>query len=438
MVKKVEEPRTRKVRVNEQRSYVDEEPIEEVEVIEEAETEPNPIQTFLQSIDNSRSLTMKVFLLPNFYKDGKRSIRANERPFVTQFPFSNEDITDYQQRIQQACPAGGMFQIELREGWQMVRIWEEPIAPAPGYQASGTAQEQRTYPIIVNPAMNPAPVSQPAVNPADMMREQMGLAKDLVAMAKDLAPPAPIVNVGEQQNNGDKSVGERIIESLTLKALESDKVPVDRLLEAIGGGRKDPSIWEGVLEVAKIFAPTIDRIAQQFLANQQRAAMSVSGPQSAPGAQPLQALSSGVEGAPEGSNAQDGVQQIDPISRDWFQVIIRMLEDCTRHVELASVGGGSKSVLPSAEAVIELAERYPERLGPTIQQLLAASPAQVLDLCSMMLDERGRAHIEQVLKPAPASVEWIRLLQEECKRIIEDARQDAETETDAAPSRDMA
>lgn len=427
MVKKVpaaDTPKTRKVRVHEQRTYVDEEPVIDVEAEDVIEVEEaNPIQAFLSAIDNSRSLTMKVFLLPNFYKDGKRSIRANERPFVTQFPFSNEDIQDYQQKIQQACPAGGMFQIELREGWQVVRIWEEPIAAAPGYQEpSAATRQQNTYPIIVNPAMNPQP--PPAASPVDVMREQMSLAKDLVSMAKDLAPVAPVVHVGNgtSAEPGERPLEEKLFETVLIKALESGKTPIEKVLDAMSGRRSEPGVMEMVLEVAKVFAPTIDRITQEFIAMQKQArAQAPQQAAAAPanlGTLPAEPVS--TESATEGE-PQSPQPAPDPASRAWFKTLVRALEDCTEHVELQKVSADSISVVPAAEAIADLVDRFPEQLEATITQVLETSPEQVLELAAMMLGEQGRAHIEAHLKPFPVALTWIAELQETCKNILSEA-----------------
>lgn len=430
-------PETKTVEVLERHHYT-----KEVPIIEEAtaaiveDEQPDIFSTFNEIVSTNESALLRIWLLPKYDIDGRASIHATDREYCGSIPYNSDNAVLLDQ-IQGRVPMGGMVQLELfangairKRG--LLRLIKQTVPINSNYTPQGTH-------LVINQPQAPSPAQQ-SINPADMMREQMGLAKDLVAMAKDLAPAAPIVNVGEQQqSNSDKPLEERLFEAVALKALESDKVPIDRLLDALGGGgrHKEPSIMEGVLEILKAFAPTIDKVVQQVMAAQQRATMSAAGVSSAPGVQPAQLSGAQVDGsriAPEGQGEPS--QAVDPIARDWFQVIIRMLEDCTRHVELASVGGGGKSVLPSAEAVIELAERYPEQLGPTIQTLLTSEPIQVIDLCCMMLDERGQAHVNTVLRPAPATVEFIGLLQEECKRIIEDAKE--QIEVDATSLGDVA
>jgi hypothetical protein len=291
-----------------------------------------------------------------------------------------------------------------------------------GYTPTGT------HLVINQPAANvqAAPVTAPMT-----MVEQAESFLKVADVIKRLQPEQTTMVQQREATSESQPLEERLFQAITLKALESDKVPIDRLLDAIGGNRhKEPGIMEGILEILKAFAPTIDKVVQQVLATQ-RAAMSTAGVSSASPGNPARLSGAPVESAPEGSNSQDGVSQaVDPIARDWFQVMIRLLEDCTRHVELASVGGGAKSVVPSAEAIVELMERYPEQLGPTIGQLLSASPEQVIDMCCMMLDERGQQHVNSVLRPAPTALTWIGELQGECNKIISDAAEDAKEEDD--------
>lgn len=424
MVKKIEEPKTRKVRVNEQRSYVDEEVIEEAvdaELVED--TEINPIQAFLQGIDNSRQLTMKVFLLPNFYKDGKRSIRANERPFVTQFPFSNDDIQDYQQRIQQACPSGGMFQIELREGWQMVKIWEEPISQAPGYQPGNNPPHPSTsYPIIVNPAMNPQPA--PVADPMVMIERQAESFLKVAQVIKQLQPeqqPVP-VTVNE---NPERPLQERLVEGLVLKLVENDKLPGDRLdkvLDALGGRPETNWVESLLTAVGPQIGTVLANIAPGINALLFRLAGS---PQTTSPSPVVTATSPGIQ--------QQESLPPDPAQRAWFRVLNRILEDLFYHVECVSSGALGVDVHSSAEAVADLGGRFVEhqQLTTTLAGLISpeTTPEQVIDLCAMMVPQGSDRIL--ALKEMQTAKDWIKELQEETRDIISEQIEIGSQETTA-------
>jgi hypothetical protein len=417
-------PRTRQVR----RSTVEvfEEPIEETVMVDPEPEQPvDPIQAFLSQIDKTRQLTMKVFLLPNFYKDGKRSIRANERPFVTQFGFTVDDIEDYQQRIQQACPAGGMFQIELREGWQMVKIWEEPISALPGYQANSGGSSQPSYPIIVNPAMQPQAPPQAVMSPAEIMREHMSLAKDLVAMAHDLIPPAPVVNVSSPDNGSQEgNIGDRLIEGVLLKALESGKTPIDKVLEVLRPAKE--ASWADALvpigvEFMRSAGPALAQLLSRFAATPPQNALG--GPQAtfAP-----QGMLGGVpepqnapEGQPEAIAPVSGVQPT-PIEQAYLRVVVRMLEDCAEHVSVVPTGVPGVSVASSAEAIVGLVDRFPEQLETTVEALLASEPVQVFELCSLLpplASPQAQAFIGP-LKTNPLALAWVAELQTKAKEFL--------------------
>jgi len=419
--------RTRQVKVNavERREYIEEEPIISVGDDETAQPEwTDPFAAFSEIVVDNQQATIHIWRLPNFDQDGRTSPNGTNREYCGSVLYQDDDDTLLHQ-IQQRVPLGGVVSLELKQGGTfqksgLLRLTKPLTAPA--------STQQSFPPITIN---QPAQVQQ-GMNQLDLVTQQFDMVEKVVGLAQKLIPPAPIINTGEQQpasSNGDKPLEDRIFEALALKALESDKVPMDRLLEALSGRRSEPSIWESIApiigEVIKAFAPSINAVIQRQVAN-------------APGATQPAGIAPAQLGAPIEQEPAPGDQPppvIDPVQRDWFQAMIRLLEDCTRHVELASVGGGSKSVLPSAEAILELAERYPEQLGSTIQILLVASPIEVLDSCAMMLDERGRAHIETALKPFPSSLAWISELQAECKRILADATAEEPTD-DGIPSND--
>lgn len=426
-------PETKTVRVLEQHSYTKEVPIieEATAAIIEEDTQPDIFSTFNEIVSTNESALLRIWLLPKYDIDGRASIHATDREYCGSIPYNSDNAVLLDQ-IQGRVPMGGMVQLELfangairKRG--LLKLIKQAVPISNNYNPPGTH-------LVIN--QPPAPAGAPATAPMTMVEQAESFLK-VADVIKRLQPEQVQSVQRETVDDPSRPIGERILETLTLKALESDKVPIDRLLDAIGGGRKEPSMWEGVMEVIKAFAPTIDKVVSQMMATQaaqQRAILASQGVQTPAPAQSVGQLGEGAETA---SNEQgEASQPVDPISRDWFQLIIRMLEDCTRHVELASVGGGGKSVVPTAESVIELMERYPAELGPTIAQLLTVEPMQVIDLCSMMMVEQPQvqAHIERVLKPSTAAVEWITSLQEECKRIIEDAKQEEDDNEDKKAS----
>lgn len=420
---------TKTVRVIEEHSYEKEVPIieEAVAAKEEEPQVPDIFSTFNEIVSTNQSAILRIWRLPNYEIDGRASTYATDREYCGSVPYSADNAALLDQ-IQGRVPIGGMLQLELfadgavrKRG--LLKLIKAPQAINPTY---GNGQ-QGTHLVINQPAA--ATVPQQQVSPAEVMREHMSLAKDLVAMARDLAPPAPTINLGEARQAEEKPMEERLFEAVLVKALESGKTPVDRVIDALSGRRSEPSTMETILEVVKAFAPTVDKVAQEFISMQRQArAQQAQNAAPAPtqlGNLPTEPVS--AEPVIEGEQQQPS-PPVDPVGRAWMRVLYRLLEDCTEHVALSQVSADRISVIPSAEAIADLADRFPEQLGPTIEQVLAATPDDVLTMCGMLLGEAGRAHIEVHLKPFPAAAAWIEELQTTCKNILSEPDESQEKE----------
>jgi hypothetical protein len=399
-----EAPRTRPVKVSSvtREEYVREDPVidpeDEAGVILEDEAPPDLFSTFNEIAQNNQNSLLRIWRLPNYDIDGKSSTRSTEREYCgsVEYDASAASLID---QIRGRVPEGGMLTLELffnggvrKRGLLRVK---------PQAQAAGTATQHGASVVINQPA------NDAAISPVEMMREQMKLAKDLVSMARDLQPPAPTINVGGATESEANTTQDRLLETVLIKALERDKTPIDRVLEVLSGrGAKEPTLMETLApiigEVLKAFAPTINAAIQR---NAAAAAPGHAPPAAAP---QLATPAGGPVAAPA----------VDPVNRAWFRVVLRMLEDCTEHVELSKVSGDRISVIPSAEAIADLAGRFPEQLTPTIQTLITSTPENVLELCAMMLDAGGQEHIRNNLMPYPAAAAWIAELQTECTRIF--------------------
>ena len=405
--------------------YIREEPADvEIETEAEDATWSDPFASFNEIISTSQNAVLRIWRLPNYDLDGQTAIRGTEREYCGSVPYSTDNAVLLDQ-IQARVPMGGMVSLELFADAAVRKRGLLKLVKYPQNQQQQTSPSNPSF--IINQPTPPVPVVAP-VNPAEVMREHMRLAQDLVQMARDLQPGQP---EGPQQMSAPPPFEDRLFETVLTKALDSDKAPIDKVLDALSGRRAVEPGWAETLmplaiEAMRLFAPAINAFSQRL------AQAPVQGATAAAGAslqQPTAQLGPAVETVPDSApdvNNQPPPPVVDPIQRDWQQAMIRMLEDCTRHVELMSVGGGSKSVIPASESILELYSRYPEQLAQTIAMLLTQSPDQVLDLCCMMLNESGVAHVNSVLKPAESAKKWIEELQGETKRIIEEAQ----TETD--------
>lgn len=417
---------TRKVRVHEQRTYVEEEPIAEDFTEAEFEEIPtNPIEEFLRSIDTDRVLNMHVFALPTFSKDGRFTARHTERSFVTTFPFTNEEVENYRQRVQYCVPQGGHFAFELRERGLIVKAWVEQISPAPGYKP---AQANNGFGFPPPPVINVnSPEQSKPTDSLTMMREQMGLAKDLVAMAKDLTPPPPVVNVGTASDEpAPASLKDKILEGVIMTAFKGDSVPADRfdrVLEVLGGGRPEPSWLDSLMSgIAPHLGNILGQVGPGLNAMLMRLATGAPVEASAP--TPMMATTSGVI-PPE----QTEQAQVDPAEYAWRRVLGRILDDVFEHTAAVTQGRLGIDVHSSAEAVVDLGARFSEnpQITGVIEQLLGASPEQVIALCATMVPPQVQ---ERVLALAQngAAVVWIGELQQETKAILSEPQDGGDTD----------
>lgn len=410
---------TRNVRVSENvhRAYIAEEPIDDAEVIElgeEDEIPPNPIEAFLHSIEVDRNLTLHVWVLPSWEINHQIGVKAADRVFVTAFTFSSEEVETYRQRIQNHYPQGGMFSCELRERGVMVKRWEERIATVPGYEP----QKQNQNPYLVPPPqvnIRMPENGQPAapINPLQVVREQLSTMREMVTIVKELQPPAPVVNVGDQQHAPEKAPFEdRLLETVLVKALESGKAPIDKVLEALTGRRNQPagfmdSVGPVLAEVAKALVPVLSIGIQQYMRTAGAAA----------GAPPP-----GQPGPPLEQPAPPQIPSADPAERAWRRVVQRLLEDCFEHVQVRATSAlDGVNVSTSAESIVDLLDRFPDQLTQMVEMLLSSEPEQVVEMCAMLQSTPEIAEGVMTLKSSPAALAWLVDLQVETKKILADA-----------------
>ncbi len=421
--------KVRKVRVHEQRTYVNEEPIEEEFVEIEAEEIPtDPIADFLEGLDTDRQLTLHVFVHPNFLRDGKIGSRS-ERMFVTSFAFSADEPETYRQRVQYCYPQGGMFSMELRERGVIVKRWEEKLSPVPGYEAPA---KQNGYPFPPPPTVSirmPESQTHEAVSPLQVVRDQFGMMREMVSVMKELTPAPPVVNVGETTRNpnvDERPLGDRILEAVTLKALENKDTPIDRILDALGGGRKEPGWMETfapvLAELAKSLAPAISMGIQAYVRNQTMQAQSVQNGQQPP-------AEGGTNGVPgQAPAALPPSPPMDPAERAWRITVRRLLEDCFEHVSISAVSPDGMSVIPASTNIVDLLDRFQnnEQLVAMVQVLLNADPAEVVDLCAMLQTDETSFNQVTKLKEAPPALVWLKELQEETKKTLAEGSEGGE------------
>jgi len=420
-------PATRKVRVNEQkhqtRTFVEEEPIEsneDVFIVEDEETPPDPLVEFLRSIDNERNVTMHVFILPSYPNDGKAGGRGIDRAYVTSFEFTADETETFRGRVQYCYPQGGMFQFELKEKGVILKKWHEKISPAPGHEPEKKSAYPFPPPPVINIKQNETK-PEPAPNPVAVIKEQLATMKEMVGVVKELMPPAPIVNVGETGNNNssNESATDRLLETVLIKALESGKTSADKVFEYLSNGRRGPtgfmdSLGPVLAEIAKAVAPAIGMGVQQYI----RAAAAGQG-------QPVTAAAPA-----EGTNPQQiAAAPLEPSERAWRRVVQRMLEDCFEHVQIraASAVDGIHTT-PSANAIVDLLDRFPDQLTQMVQMLLSLPPDEVFDMCAMLQPNQQMADGVLALKQFPAALNWLIELQTETKQILSESEGDTNAE----------
>ena len=425
--RKVTKSPTRKVRVNEQqhktRTFIEEEPIEDMDELEieiETEVTTDPIAEFLRSIDEERSVTMHAFVLPVHPVNGKVG-HVSDRAYVTSFQFTGDETETYRSRVQFCYPQGGMFQFELREGGKILKRWNEKITPAPGYEP----EKKSPFPFPPPPVINIKQSEQkaePATNPIQVLKDQFATMKEMVGIVKELMPPAPVVNVGENPNGQqqqERPLEDRLLETVLIKALESGKTPADKIFEFLSNGRNKPSgfmdsLAPVLVELAKGLTPVLSMGIQQYVRS---AAQSQGAAPAAPG-EPIEANPQQITAPPP-----------EPSERAWRRVVQRMLEDCFEHVQIrrASAVDGIHTT-PSANAIVDLLDRFPEQLTQTVHALLDLTPEEVFDTCAMLQPTQQIAEGVMALKSYPAALSWLKELQEETKGILAESAEGGDYE----------
>ncbi len=102
-----------------------------------------------------------------------------------------------------------------------------------------------------------------------------------------------------------------------------------------------------------------------------------------------------------------------------------MLEDCYEHVQIrqASAVDGIHTT-PSANAIVDLLDRFPEQLTQMVHALLELPPDEVFDMCSMLQPNQPLAEGVLALKQYPAAINWLIELQTETKGILSEGGDD--------------
>jgi hypothetical protein len=411
-------PQTRKVRVNEQRSYVDEEiiDIEAEQIAIEEEQPPDPIVEFLRSLDTERVLTLHAFVHPKYEIDGRVGTHA-ERVYVTSFNFTADETETYRSRIQYCYPQGGMFQFELRERGVVLKKWHEKLSAAPGHEAP----PKNPFPFPSPPVINirtPDQKVEPAVSPIQVLKDQFATMKEMVGIVKDLMPPAPVVNVGETtngQSNGDQPLGDRLLETVLIKALESGKTPADKIFEYLANGKREKpgfmdSLGPVLAEIAKGLTPVLSMGIQQYMRSAGAAQAQAQG-------QPAPAVSEPAQ--LEAGSAVPVMPSLDPSERAWRRVVQRMLEDCFEHVQIRAASAvDGINVATAASAIVDLLDRFPEQLTQVVEMLLQSPAEEVIEMCATLQPNPQLAEAVKTLAQQPAALNWIVELQTETKKII--------------------
>ena len=415
--RKVTKTPTRKVRVNEQqhktRTFIEEEPIEDMDELEieiETEVTTDPIAEFLRSIDEERSVTMHAFVLPVHPVNGKVG-HVSDRAYVTSFQFTGDEAETYRSRVQFCYPQGGMFQFELREGGKILKRWHEKITPAPGYEPEKKSPFPFPPPPVINIKQNDTPPA-PAQNPLEMIEQQATMFVKIGEVFKSFQTPPPTI-ITANGASGDSTqdrppLEERLFETVLIKALESGKTPIDKVLEALTGRREKTGFMDSLapvlVELAKGLTPVISMGIQQYVRS---AAQSQGAAPAAPG-EPIEANPQQITAPPP-----------EPSERAWRRVVQRMLEDCFEHVQIRSASAvDGIHTTPSANAIVDLLDRFPEQLTQMVHALLDLTPEEVFDMCAMLQPTQQLAEGVMALKSYPAALSWLKELQEETKGIL--------------------
>jgi hypothetical protein len=419
------EPRTRKVRVIHNESYIDEQPVDESEVeVEEIapETPENTIEEFLRSIESDRQLTLHVFALPNFSRDGRIGIRATERQWVTAFPFTADEVDTYRQTIQFHYPQGGMFALELKDRGKHFKKWEESIAAAPGYQSQQPAQQRGPFPAYPPPAIHVHQQETPPLPQLDPMTQIEKQAETFLKVAqviKQLQPEAPAVAA---ETKSDESMEDKLFSAVLLKAVESKETPIERVLDALAGRNHEPSFMDSLGDFFRAVAPALGPLIEGWVNRMQQSTTTPAQPGATVQAQIPQQL-------PVSTNSEQGesapVIQIDPMTRAYQRTIGRMIEDCAEQT----------GTLASAEAITDVYERFPD-LRVYIDGLLSTKPEEVFDLCAMMMPNPQAVQMVKGLQAVPACVEWIKRLQEDTRETMEIAKENRKAEAEEDENQD--
>jgi len=405
-------PRTRPVRVNQvtRREYIEEEAVDNATITDEDEDEfPDPFGAFNEIVTDSRNAILRIWRLPNYDVDGRTAINGVEREYCGSVVY-NPDNTAMVDQIHGRVPMGGMLSLELfadgavrKRG--LLRLMKNPQAPPAG-----------AGPITIN--QPPAP-ALPMVDPMTVVKQQAESFLAVANVIKQLQPDT----AGNTQRAATIEAPEpvplrdRLLEGVILKMVESPKPDsLERVADLLSGGKESGGWVEAALTtIGPHLGTFLTQIGPGLSAYLMRLASG--GPVAAP-----------ATAAPQLNPQQPpGAPAMEPGERAWRRVMGRLLDDLFEHVNLVQSGQLGLDVHSSAEAVADLADRFQEHAQITgiIQNLIAVEPAQVIDLCCLMLPPQA---IERLTprKESPAAIEWLAELQTETRAILAGAPEETE------------
>lgn len=400
-------PKQTKIHVVETRRYTevqspddgefdDNDPEEEV-----IEAEPvDPLEAWLKQITSERQLVMHVYALPSFHKNGRMGVKALDRPFITSFPFSQEDIDVYQSRIQASYPQGGVLEIELREHGLVIKRWQETLAPI----VMSTTQNQNGIPQYPQPVVintHATDGTTPQIDPFELMSKQAESFQRIIASVQAILPQPQPAQQQLQPVASDPEVMQLKMRVDVMDRLlgfaEKNESVATRLIKSIFPEKEEATTGKSMADVLVAFLEHGPQIVSAVLPILMTMNQANTRPV-APG--PIQQLPAATNGSHTEPKPQP--QQADPATRAWQRTIQRLVEDCWENA----------SVYAGADTVLDMVERY-NQFGPFVEQLLTASPEQVLDLLTAMMP--GAAKIKEL----PHAVEWVTALQAEIQNQLE-------------------
>lgn len=415
---------TRKVKVNQvtRREFEEDEPVT-VDVIEdEHEDWPDPFVAFNEIVSDATNAQLRIWRLPRYDIDGRSSINGTEREYCGSVIYNPNNASMLDQ-IQGRVPAGGMLMLEL---FADSKIQKRGLLRISSPQhATQTATSASSSPgIIINPPTAAAPV-----DPMTIVKQQAESFLAVANVIKQLSPAATVAAVSEPAEPAP--LRDRLLEGVILKMVESPKEDsLERVADLLSGGKQSPGWAEAAITaIGPHLGTFLTQVGPGLGAYLYRLASG-----GAPVA-PSVVQSPGSQQAPQQLNGEPvpPAAPVDPGDRAWRRVMGRLLDDLFEHVALVQSGQLGLDVHSSAEAVADLAGRFQEHAQITgiIQQLIAVTPDQVIDLCCLMLPPQAIERLTP-MKQSNAALEWLAELQTETRSILNEPAEDAEARDQAS------